>query len=136
MLLFVFFAAASLISYGLGLAFGDDLTTYWRIALLFPVVITLVQTLMFLSVFRYESPRWILSSFTKNGQLVNEAGARKMIRRMFRRIYKSEIVEDVLERECSIFKKTVMEFKPSYANMFFFPYKFRLFAGIMCSVAQ
>ena len=41
-------------------------------------------------------------------------------------------MEDVLERECNIYKKTDMAFRPTMSNMLSFPYKFRLFAGFAC----
>ena len=128
-------SSASAISYLLALAFGDNLTECWRIALLFPGAFTIFRLICFLGFFRFESPRWILQCYTQENQLVNESEARKKIRRIFRVIYKAEIVEDVLERECSIFKKTSMMFKPTIANMFCFPYKFRLFAGFVCAAS-
>jgi hypothetical protein len=46
------------------------------------------------------------------------------------------VVEEVLERECNIFKKTAMIFEPQLWSMFCFPYKFRLLAGIVLTLSQ
>lgn len=136
MLLYVMISIANAMSYLLGLTFGDSLTTYWRVALFFPSIFTVIRLICFTMIYRYESPRWVLLQYTLDNHLVNEAAARKKIRTIFKKIYRNDIVEDVLERECNIFKKTVMIFKPSLKNMFFFPYKFRLFAGIVLAISQ
>jgi len=113
MLTYSIIAAASFMSYLLGVFFGDDLEKYWRYALLCPIFVTIFKLVSHSTAFRFESPKWILQKFTEKNQLSSEAIPRKKIRRLFSEIYKPEIVEDVLERECNIYKKTDMAFRPS-----------------------
>jgi len=84
-LFYVFVASASTISYLIGLFFGDSVVDYWQWALLAPLPITIIRSLLFLTVFRLESPRYIMSKHCENNQIKHEANARKRIRNILRK---------------------------------------------------
>ena len=82
---YVFIALSSTVSYVIGLCFGERLVQYWRWALLAPVVITGFRLIVFLFVFRLETPRYVMIKHCVDGQIKEEVKARKRIRNTLRR---------------------------------------------------